>query len=555
MGVLATLLACGAPDAPVNAPRQVTEPRADLFAREVSEVVDGIHVAIGYGLANSILIEGDGGVIVVDTMESGAAATEVLAAFRAITDDPVVAVVLTHNHADHVFGSAVFAADPSVPIYAHASTAEQIHRVVSVVSDTLQVRSLRMFGDPLPHTDNSGIGPELRFDPADIALRMPTHTVQDRLELEIAGVQLQLVHAPGETDDQLFVYLPERGVLLPGDNIYQAFPNTYTIRGTPHRDVNAWVSSLDAMRDLAPTVLIPSHTRPVLGADAVQDVLTAYRDGIQYVHDQTVRGMNRGRTPDELAHEVRLPPHLAAHPWLQEHYGRVPWSVRGVYHGYMGWFDADAAHLEPLPPDERARRYARAFTEETSLQEQARAALDASDPAWAAELATLWVRAAPDNADAKQLLAESLDALAEGQINRNAVNWYRTAAGELRGDWVITPYDPARTSASMLQALPLSSFMRAMPTRLDPVATADVDEVVAFEFTDVGQTWVLHVRRGVAELRQRDATGIDVRLVTTAQTWKEVASTARNPAGAVASGDIVVEGGLLTVARVLSWFR
>ena len=89
--------------------------------------------------------------------------------------------------------------------------------------------------------------------------------MDERLETTIAGIKLELVHAPGETEDQLFVWLPEKKVVLSGDNIYQTFPNLYTIRGTYYRDVQKWAASLDKIRALDAEFLVPSHTRPLSG--------------------------------------------------------------------------------------------------------------------------------------------------------------------------------------------------------------------------------------------------------------------------------------------------
>ncbi|CAN0578850.1 unnamed protein product, partial [Laminaria digitata] len=220
-----------------------------------------------------------------------------------------------------------------------------------------------------------GIGPHLETDLADAGLRRPTHTFDERLELKVAGLNIVLQHAPGETDDQLHLWLPDAQVLLPADNFYRAFPNLYTIRGTPYRDVRAWVRSLDAMRALKPKVLVPSHTRPLQGAEVVYNALTDYRDAIQYVHEQTVRGMNLGLTPDALVEQVRLPQHLSKSPYLAEHYGTVAWSVRSIFDGYLGWFDGVAAHLEPLSEKARAQRWARALPKGSSLAGLAKQAL------------------------------------------------------------------------------------------------------------------------------------------------------------------------------------
>ena len=559
--MLMLALACAQTHSPptavrVNAPvHPDLAAHAALFERAVLNPVEGVYVAVGYALANVILIEGDEGVIIVDTTESRNAAADALAALRAVVDKPVSAIVLTHNHADHVFGGAVFAAGRDIPVYAHEDTEAGIDRIVNVLRDAIQVRSMRMFGSLLSDTVNAGIGMHLRFDVADIALQRPSETFSDRMTATVEGVTMELVHAPGETDDQIFVWLPAQRTLLPADNIYQAFPNLYTIRGTPHRDVRRWYQSLDQMRDLQPAVLVPQHTRPVVGEDAVSEVLTAYRDAIQYVHDQTVRGINQGRSPDELAATIRLPPHLAAHPWLQEHYGRVPWSVRSVYAGYLGWFDGDSATLEPLPPDERARRYVDAFAAGQPLPEQAQAALGAGEFAWAAELARLWSRAEPDSRQAPLVLAAALEGLATGHVNPNARNWYLTEALELRGAVENVPSPTSAPPMAFIDSLPTAAFMQALATRLRAEDVLDTELVVSLSFTDVDEEWVIHVRRGVAEIRPRSVPAPDLRLTTTSVTWRRLLAGKINRVGAFASGAIELEGPMVELVRFLSWFR
>ncbi len=90
------------------------------------------------------------------------------------------------------------------------------------------------------------------------------------------------------------------------------------------------------MRALRPAYLVPSHTRPLQGEQEIASALTDYRDAIQFVHDQTIRGINRGLTPDELATRIELPPHLASSPYLKPFYGTVEWSVRAIFDGYRG---------------------------------------------------------------------------------------------------------------------------------------------------------------------------------------------------------------------------
>ncbi len=133
------------------------------------------------------------------------------------------------------------------------------------------------------------------------------------------------------------------------------------------------------MSALSPEFLVPSHTRPLRGEKKIYETLTNYRDAIQFVHDQTIRWMNRGLTPQEIVEKVKLPPHLARLPYLQEYYGTVEWSLRAVFDGYLGWFGGNATDLFPLPLKERAKRFARLAGGEKALLAFARRGLKEKD--------------------------------------------------------------------------------------------------------------------------------------------------------------------------------
>jgi Alkyl sulfatase dimerisation/Alkyl sulfatase C-terminal/Metallo-beta-lactamase superfamily len=355
-----------------------------------------------------------------------------------------------------------------------------------------------------------------------------------------------------ETDDHLFVWLPGKKVLLCGDNFYRSFPNLYTIRGTRYRKVKNWISSLDHMRDLKPAFLVPGHTRPLSGAEHIQKTLTDYRDAIQYVHDQTLRGLNQGQTADELAASIKLPSHLARSPYLQEYYGKVSWSVRAIWDGHLGWFDGDATHLLPLPPRERARRMADLAGGEEALLKRAEKAASAGDHRWALELTGYVLRLSPEHARARKARAKALAALGEAEQNAPARLYYLTQAREV-GEG-LTPKLPARAGKEVIHAFSLGALFASLTTRLDPEASKDMDRRVVYHFPDTKEVFTVHVRRGVAEARPRDSVKADLEVSVEANVWKEVVARLRPAREALDGGQIKVRGGRRRLEEFLGLF-
>ncbi len=549
------------PPEPGQVPVELVAHTAE-FERRVYRVTDGVYQAVGFGIANSILVEGEQCVFIVDVLGSVESAAAVRAEFEKITPKPIEALIYTHNHGDHIFGGRGFVPAGEVDVYAHETTEFYIDRVVSIIRPILSARSARMFGNLLPGGGedafvNAGIGPYLEVGRPGhtLGLIRPNKTFAERLQLEICGVEVTLVHAPGETPDQLFVWLPQKGVLMPGDNVYKAFPNLYTIRGTLYRDVLAWVKSLDQMRALRPEHLAPSHTRPVSGRQPILEILTSYRDAIQYVHDQTIRGMNRGLTPDELVEEIELPAHLASHPYLRELYGPVAWSVRSIFAGYLGWFDGDSASLSPASPDERALGFAELAGGREGLRSAVERALEEGRPAWAAELAAQLLRLDPDDDEARRLKAAALRALGQRALSPNGRNFYLTQARELEGSAAVEDEPGVDESIrSVLETIPIGNFMAAMPVRLNPSRSAEVDVVVGFYFRDVDEGYTIHVRRGVAELQAIFPESPDITIRSDTTVWRELAAGLRNPVLSLASGEIEVEGSTLDLIGFLRLF-
>jgi alkyl sulfatase BDS1-like metallo-beta-lactamase superfamily hydrolase len=404
------------------------------FRKEIIKVTDGVWQAVGYACGQPTLLEGTDGVVIVDTPESTTAAEEIKAEFDKITKKPIKAVIYTHSHRDHVGSTKVFIGDQKIDIYSREFTADLLgdKRVMPI----LRKRTNWQFGADLDLKEriSSGICPANRPTTGLGAGYVPPNKPfrGDHLELEISGIRMELVAAPGETPDTLFVWLPEKKVLLCADDYYKSFPNLYAIRGTKYRDNTDWVESLDKMLKYDAEYLVAGHTRPIVGAGQIKQTLTGYRDAIRYVLDKTIEGMNKGLTPDELVAYVQLPPNLADKPYLQEYFGVVAWSVRAIFDGLMGWFDGNPTNLFPLSPREEAKHIAAMAGGEKVFGEQARKALTEGDYQWACEMTDYMLALEPGNVQAKQMKAEALEKLAVQQISSNARNYYFGVAKELR---------------------------------------------------------------------------------------------------------------------------
>ena len=508
-------------DAATASPRLVQHSRR--MAQRIYRVAECVYCAVGYALANVIFVVGDGGLVVIDTTESKEGGAAALADFYQAAPHaaalPVRAVIYSHNHSDHIGGVRAFAQAADVQsgatwIIAHDSLMETVINNAALVGQILSTRSAYSFGALLEvgaeGNLNAGIGPVLARGKSTFFA--PTHTFKDRWEVTLAGVRFELIHAPSEADDEIIAYLPDLKVLLSAEVIQgECFANVHTIRGTRYRDPVQWVRTIDVMRGMvdgaAIGFMVPAHGRPVAGQANIAELLTAYRDAIAFTHDQAVRFINQGYTPDELAETLpALPAHLAAHAWLGEYYGTVKHSVRQVFSGQLGWFDGDPATLDPLPRAERARRLVALMGGAARVQTAAQAALDGGDARWAAELASYLVRS--DAADttatqqAKQLKAAALRAQGFASDNINWRNWMLTAARELEGAYDALPYRGGAGFASedILAALPLENLLQFLTVRVAAERCLDLHLLIALHFTPDQTTYLLELRRGVLQI-------------------------------------------------------
>jgi alkyl sulfatase BDS1-like metallo-beta-lactamase superfamily hydrolase len=513
-----------------------------------------IHIAVGFGIANSIMIEGEDGNIIVDVTDSVSEAEKVYSLFKKKNSNPIKAIIYTHNHGDHTFGAEYFikSQEDKPLVIAHESTDYYVQRIMGIINPIISKRSTRMFGTLLPDDQfiNAGIGPSLNVSDSPIGYIEPDTVFKDELKIEIAGINLELYHAPGETNDQIFVWLPDHKALMPGDNIYNTFPNLYTIRGTTHRNVIGWVKSLDHMRSFNPEYLFPSHTKPLSGED-VMSSLTIYRDAIQYVHDQTIRLMNEGYYPDEIVELIELPDELSSSTFLREFYGTIRWSVKSIYSGYLGWFNGNPADLDPLSRKEKAIRISNLAGGDENLFNELKRAVKDEDMQWALQLSEHLINLEYKISETNKLKSKALFYEGIRSSNPNKRNYFLTVAMELDPDFKGFP-EVAR-SESLVNEINIDTIFSMLSVSLDPDNIFRDNYKACFRFENE-KVRSITVRNSIAEISE-DQNNCDLIIRTSEKSLKLSLAGIKNPVGLIASGEIKVEGSEVNFLRFLTSFK
>lgn len=405
----------------------------EAFVSQVQNVAEGVWAVSGYGHSNATIIEGQTGVILVDCMDTVERGNVLKDIVREKTGKEVHTIIYTHGHPDHRGGAEAFS-DSVLEIIAFAPKSPILEGIARL-ADIQGLRGARQFGYQLSDAQaiTQGIGPREGTVYGEHRGILPPRPLydEDTVEREIDGVKLLLRRLPGETDDTIMVWLADERVLCCGDNYYGCFPNLYAIRGSQYRDIASWVHSLDVMRTYQAEVLIPGHTKVIIGAASVEEVLTNYHDAIDWILETTLTGMNEGKTIDALAAEIRLPARYAALPYLGEYYGCTEWTVRSIYTGYFGWFDGNPANLHPLAPAARAARLTALCGGRERLLAAAQGDGDDGDWQWCLELCDTLLQENEDSV-VLSLKANAMEVLAELETSANGRHYYLACAKDIR---------------------------------------------------------------------------------------------------------------------------
>lgn len=535
------------------------------LANGLFRVTDRLYQLRGFDIANMTVIEGDNGLILIDpltTAEVSRAALELYYAHR--PNKPVVAVIYTHSHIDHYGGvrGVVDEADVKagkVRVIAPAGFMEAISGENVLAGPPMSRRAQFQFGTMLPRGArgqvDAGLGKSVaRGTPGLIA---PTQSIEKAVETHtIDGIEIVFQLAPEtEAPAEMHMFYPQLGVLNMAENACPLLHNFIPLRGAVARDPRIWAKYIgDAIAMYGPKtmILIGQHHWPTWGNSKIIDYLEAQRDLYKHIHDQTLRYMNRGWRPAEIAEVIDLPPGLAERWSVRGYYGSVSHNVKAVYQRYLSWYDGNPCNLHPLPPAPAARKFVEYMGGAAAVIEKARADFAKGEFRWVAQVMKEVVYAEPNNKEARALCADALEQMgyqAESATWRNA---FLYGAQELRHGVFQMPVRPGM-GADTLAGLTSDVFFDLMAIRLDATKAAGQSLVVNWRFTDRNETLALTLKHSTLTHRMGEvAANADVSVTTTRATMDQIVMRKLTISDALASGALKLEGEIPKLGALFS---
>jgi alkyl sulfatase BDS1-like metallo-beta-lactamase superfamily hydrolase len=365
---------------------------------------------------NVYLVKTPAGDVVIDTAIAEIA-SEVKKIFDSEPHGRIRYIILTHAHADHVGGISVWK-EPGTEIIAQRNYVEFVHYVARLES---------FFAPRNAAAFNRAAASDVRPWPGNFGGKVePTILFDENYKFTLGGVEFDVLSTPGETPDHLTVWLPAQKAAFIGDNYFgittpepNSFPNLYAIRGTKPRWALDWIKSLDTVLGLKPEIVLNGHGEPIVGNAEITRRLTRYRDAIQYVHDETVKGMNAGKDVFTLMQEIKLPPQSD----LTEIFGKVSWSVRGIYDGYAGWYDGNPTSMYELPPSSVYPDLVKLAGGAEPVSRLAAGKLEEGKPIEALHLTDVVLASDPKNVSALNVRIKAMESLKQHTQNRVESGW------------------------------------------------------------------------------------------------------------------------------------
>jgi alkyl sulfatase BDS1-like metallo-beta-lactamase superfamily hydrolase len=472
------------------------------------KVVDRIYQVRGQDLSNLTIIEGDTGLILMDPLVSPPTAKAALELyFEHRPRKEVVAMIHSHSHVDHYGGVKGVISEEDVkagkvrviaPVgFLEAAVSENVMAGTAMSRRAMYHTGVLLKPGPTGHV---GVGLGISASLAPATLIPPTEEITETgQKLEIDGLTFEFLLAPDtEAPAEMHWFVEELGALTAAENCCHTLHNTYTLRGAPTRDPQAWSQYLNDTIDRwgdRTEVLYGMHHWPVWGNEDCLSMLRNGRDAYRYINDQTLRLANHGYTPVEIGEMIELPEVLARDWNLRGYYGTVNHNVKATYVKYLGWFDGNPANLHTLPPEEAGQRYVELMGGAGEVLAKGRKAFEEGEYRWAAEVVNHLVFADPQNKEARELQADILEQMGYQAESGSWRGHYLTGAQELRNGLPDTPI-PGTATPDSVRAMSLSLLFNYLAMRVNGPDAAGKQITLNLEFSDTGDVAVLELRNG-----------------------------------------------------------
>jgi len=536
--------------------------------QKLIKVRDGVYTITGYSLANYTFIEGKTGLIAFDTGNNMGMGRDALKIIREVSDKPIKNIIYSHSH--YTTGAKAYADDAKnqgvakVNIYAHPDLDKNL-RDISLTLAPMQIRRASIqLGFYLPDD-----GKDAYYGPAEPTFNKPEDKASGHLnvnrpvnhgqEVEIDGLKAVFYHTVSDTRDSIAVHFPELDLVLHNAAATPvAFP-LYTLRGEQYRNPKDMLAGLDIIRNIKPAYLIGAHGLPFSNKQEAYDFVTTHRDLYSFIYNQSIRAINQGMTPDEMVNNISIPEHLDQNPQVFPAYVSNEYGFRGQYRGLVGWYDEDTADLHPPAPAELANVMIEGFGGAENMISAAQKAYTEKKYNLTAKLLSYVLDGAPDNNQAKQLKAKALRAMA--QATRTGIqtrSFLLTHALHLEGklDWTKPAKHsivPPPTVESLLR-MPVGTLVKVLESKIDPKKSADLIQTIGLNFTDVGKSWAIHIRQGVAEVSEFKPSKLAATLNISRETWIAIALKQLSFKQALEQGKATIEGDVTALFTVLAAF-
>lgn len=471
------------------------------YPAAIHQVNDRIWVAVGYDSANSVMIEGEKGIIIINTLSSYDTAKKVIEEFRKITTKPVKTIIYTSGNSEDVGGTKAFLenGDEQVEIISHDNNMKFYIKYNIMLNKFTGLRSHYTSGSSLDSENQINSKHFVPSTSDGINYIPPTNTFSDKFNLNISDVKMNLGRI-GDTSEQIYVWLPDDQSLIIGDNLHGIFPNTHVLSGLEYHNPIAYVKIIDEFIPLNPKSLILSHVKPIIGTENVQNFLVLTRDATQYIHDQTIRGINNGYPIDELSNMIKLPPTLTNHPWFTYSEGQVKWNVKQIYYGTIGWFEEDPVFLHSVDLKTRSSKIINGFGGINNTLLEVKTAMKNNEYEWASELVTYVLYVDPENSEAKLLKAHTLRVLGQRIVSTDARHLELTKALELENKIKIN--DSAKLNYAQLSKIPIEELISVLPTKLNSSKADNINAVLNIFYRDIDKGFAYNFRNNVLTITE-----------------------------------------------------